>query len=59
MRVVLLGTGGYHPNERRETACIMFPELGLIFDAGTSFYRVPDYLETEEVSDYFSLACSP
>ena len=56
MRVVLLGTGGYHPNERRETACIMFPELGLIFDAGTSFYRVPDYLKTEDVDIFLSHA---
>jgi len=56
MRVVLLGTGGYHPNERRHTACVMFPELGLIFDAGSSFFRVPEYLQTDEVDIFLSHA---
>ena len=27
MRLQLLGTGGYHPNERRHTACLLVPEL--------------------------------
>lgn len=49
MKLILLGTGGYHPNDQRHTACVMLPEIGLIFDAGTSFYRVPDQLQTDEV----------
>jgi len=50
MRVEFLGTGGYHPNDRRHTACIMLPEIGLILDAGTSMFRVPRYLRTEELT---------
>lgn len=56
MRVVFLGTGGYHPNERRHTACVMLPEIGVIFDAGTSFFRVPQHLETAEVQIFLSHA---
>jgi ribonuclease BN (tRNA processing enzyme) len=46
MRLVLLGTGGYHPNSRRHTACLMLPEAGIVLDAGTGFFRVGDYLAT-------------
>lgn len=56
MQVVFLGTGGYHPNERRHTACVMLPEVGVIFDAGTSFFRVPDRLQTEDVQIFLSHA---
>jgi|SRR5579863_7499063 len=49
MRATILGTGGYHPNEGRHTSCIMLPELGIIFDAGTSFFRVADRLKTREL----------
>ncbi len=49
MRVHFLGTGGYHPNERRHTACIMLPEVGMVFDAGTSFFRVAGRLATREL----------
>ena len=48
MKVALLGTGAYHPNERRHTACVMLPEIGVIFDAGTSFFRVTSRLKTRE-----------
>ncbi|RLS51432.1 MAG: MBL fold metallo-hydrolase [Planctomycetota bacterium] len=41
MRIELLGTGGFHPNERRETACLVVPEIGLVLDAGTAVYRLP------------------
>ncbi len=56
MRILILGTGGYHPNERRHTACLFLPEIGLIFDAGTSFFRVPGYLQTEEVDIFLTHA---
>ncbi|MBS0261320.1 MAG: metal-dependent hydrolase [Planctomycetes bacterium] len=56
MKIVLLGTGGYHPNERRHTACVMIPELGLIFDAGTSFFRVPQRMQTRELDIFLSHA---
>ena len=41
MHLLFLGTGGYHPNERRHTACLMLPEIGLVLDAGSSVFRVP------------------
>lgn len=56
MRIVLLGTGGYHPNERRHTACLIIPELGVIFDAGTSFFRVPDFLQTRDLQIFLTHA---
>lgn len=56
MRIVLLGTGGYHPNERRHTACLMIPELGIIFDAGTSFFRVPHHLQTRNLQIFMTHA---
>jgi ribonuclease BN (tRNA processing enzyme) len=56
MRIQFLGTGGYHPNDRRHTACVMLPELGVIFDAGTSFFRVPDRLKTDTVQIFVSHA---
>jgi ribonuclease BN (tRNA processing enzyme) len=49
MKVVLLGTAGYFPNSRRHTACLMLPELGAVFDAGTSFFRVTPRLVTRRL----------
>ncbi|HZN32235.1 MAG TPA: MBL fold metallo-hydrolase, partial [Pirellulaceae bacterium] len=46
MKILLLGTAGYHPNERRHTACVMLPELGIVLDAGTGFFRVREHLQT-------------
>lgn len=43
MKILLLGTAGYHPCDTRQTACFLLPELGLIFDAGTGLYRISDY----------------
>jgi ribonuclease BN (tRNA processing enzyme) len=56
MRLLLLGTAGYHPNEKRDTACLMFPELGLIFDAGTSMFRVRDHLQTATLDIFLTHA---
>jgi ribonuclease BN (tRNA processing enzyme) len=56
MRVHLLGTGGYHPNERRQTACLMLPEAGVVFDAGTSFFRVAARLATRELHIFLTHA---
>jgi ribonuclease BN (tRNA processing enzyme) len=58
MRVYFLGTGGYHPNERRHTAGVMLPEIGVIFDAGTGFFRVASQLETDTLEIFFSHAHS-
>lgn len=49
MRLIFLGTTGYHPGETRHTACLMIPELGLVMDAGTGFFRVRDFLQTPEL----------
>lgn len=46
MKIVLLGTTGYHPTDTRHTPCMMLPECGVLLDAGTAMYRVPDYLTT-------------
>lgn len=56
MRIQFLGTGGYHPNERRHTACLLFPETGVVFDAGTAFFRLADQLETAEIQVFLSHA---
>jgi ribonuclease BN (tRNA processing enzyme) len=56
VRIVLLGTGGYHPNERRQTASILLPELGIAFDAGTAFFRVPERLTSSELTVFLSHA---
>lgn len=46
MKLLLLGTGGYHPCERRHTACLMLPAAGLVFDAGSGFFRVREHVAT-------------
>ncbi len=56
MRVQFLGTGGYHPNERRQTACIYLPDLGVVFDAGTAMFRLPAKLESDELTLFLSHA---
>ena len=49
MRIDFLGTGGYHPNDRRQTACLMMPEIGLVFDAGTAAYRIGRRMQTDRL----------
>ncbi len=50
MKLVLLGTTGYHPSDHRQTMCLMVPEYNLVLDAGTAMYRVRPYL-TSSVLD--------
>ncbi|MCA9059117.1 MAG: ribonuclease Z [Planctomycetaceae bacterium] len=54
MRLIFLGTGGYHPNERRHTACLLLPDIGIALDAGTGFFRVQDRLQTKELDVFLS-----
>ncbi len=54
MKIVLLGTTGYHPNDRRHTPCMMLPECGVMLDAGTAMYRAPAYLQTPEVDIFLT-----
>lgn len=56
MKLVLLGTTGYHANDRRQTASLMLPELGVAFDAGTGLYRVSDYLQTDSLDIFLTHA---
>ncbi|WP_145091490.1 MBL fold metallo-hydrolase [Anatilimnocola aggregata] len=56
MQLILLGTTGYHPSARRHTACLMFPEIGLVLDAGTGFFRVRDWLQTAELDVFVTHA---
>jgi ribonuclease Z len=46
MKILFLGTSGYHPCERRQTACLMLPDAGIVLDAGTGFFRVGKHLAT-------------
>jgi ribonuclease BN (tRNA processing enzyme) len=54
MKLVLLGTTGYHPNDHRHTACMMLPESGVVLDAGTAMFRVRDYLVTRTLDIFLT-----
>lgn len=56
MRLILLGTTGYHPNDRRHTACLLIPEHGVMLDAGTATYRAAGRLETPELDIFLTHA---
>jgi ribonuclease Z len=54
VKLHFLGTTGYHPNNRRQTACLMLPEQGLILDAGTGMFRARDLLRTNTLDVFLS-----
>lgn len=56
MRLILLGTTGYHPNDRRHTPCLLLPECGLMLDAGTATYRAGEYLTKPELDIFLTHA---
>src|SRR5438876_3666067 len=56
MKLVLLGTTGYHPNRRRHTACMFLPEVGVVLDAGTGMFRVRDHLATPHLDIFLTHA---
>lgn len=56
MKLILLGTSGYHPNDHRQTACLMLPELGIILDAGTAMYRARKFLATPDLDIFLTHA---
>ncbi len=56
MRLQFLGTGGYHPNERRHTACLWVPEVGLVLDAGSAAFRIQSRLQTTELDIFLTHA---
>jgi len=56
MRLLLLGTTGYHPNDRRQTACLLIPECGVMLDAGTGMYRAGRHLRGPELDIFLTHA---
>jgi ribonuclease Z len=56
MKLVLLGTGGYLPTARRQTACLMLPEIGVVLDGGTGMYRLGKHLQTDHLDIFLSHA---
>lgn len=56
MRLIFPGTGGYHPNERRQTASLLLPDIGVALDAGTGFFRVPPLLSTQTLDVFLTHA---
>jgi ribonuclease Z len=56
VKLILLGTTGYHPNDRRHTPCLLLPDYGLMLDAGTATYRAGEYLKTPELDIFLTHA---
>ena len=54
MKIQLLGTGGYHPSDVRQTASFLLPEAGIALDAGTGIYRLPAAMQTEDLHLFLS-----
>ncbi|MCA9115289.1 MAG: MBL fold metallo-hydrolase [Planctomycetaceae bacterium] len=50
MQIEFLGTGGYHPSERRHTLCLLLPETGVMFDAGTAAFRLNEAVQSGRVT---------
>src|SRR6266545_3789299 len=58
MKLVMLGTSGFHPTDEGQTACYMLPELGIMLDAGSGLYRASPYLQTASLDIYLTHAHS-
>ena len=56
MRLHCLGTVGYHPNSDRHTSCYFLPESGIVLDAGSGIFRLPDLIETDSLDILLSHA---
>jgi ribonuclease BN (tRNA processing enzyme) len=56
MKLLLLGTTGYHPTESRHTACFLLPEQGVMLDAGTATFRAGRYLASPELDIFLTHA---
>jgi ribonuclease Z len=54
VQCVMLGTGGFHPNETRHTAGVMLPECGVVLDAGTSAFRIAQHLKSPDLQIFLS-----
>jgi ribonuclease Z len=58
MKLVLLGTHGFHPTDEGQTACYMLPEVGIMLDAGSGLYRASPFLQTASLDIYLTHAHS-
>jgi ribonuclease BN (tRNA processing enzyme) len=56
MKLILLGTGGYYPNDLRHTPAMLLPECGVMLDAGTATYRAGAYLELSRLDVFLTHA---
>jgi ribonuclease BN (tRNA processing enzyme) len=56
MKLLLLGTTGYHANQCRHTSCFLLPECGVMLDAGTGMFRAADWLRTPELDIFLTHA---
>ena len=56
MKLLFLGTAGYHPSETRHTSCLMLPEVGVVLDAGSGMFRVRDRLTTKTLDVFLTHA---
>lgn len=56
MKLIALGTTGYHPSDQRQTACFILPEVGIVLDAGTAMYRVRKHLCTANLDIFLTHA---
>jgi ribonuclease Z len=56
MKLILLGTSGYHPSDIRHTPCLAIPSCGLVLDAGTGMYRLGKYLQSDELDIFITHA---
>ena len=54
VKLHFLGTTGYHPNDTRQTACLMLPKMGVVLDAGTGFYRAKSLIQTDDLHIFLS-----
>jgi ribonuclease Z len=54
MKLVLLGTGGYYPSQRRQTACLMLSEIGVVLDAGSGIFRARNYVATDRLDIFLT-----
>lgn len=56
MKLILLGTGGFLPTDDAQTACYFLPEAGVMLDAGSGAYHLPEHLQHPELDIYLSHA---
>lgn len=56
MKILLLGTAGYHPGERRHTPCLLIPECRVMLDAGTGLFRAAAHLQPPRLDIFLTHA---